>query len=254
MPRDDHYATLYKQWRSFLGLALATAWIIYWWWRLSGEESAALAAIPAAQSTLGEIRYWWSSGGVSNSYAGYKFLAVLTSPLAFIPARYLARWYVDQQRATEMRNAEAQQARQLAEHAADLERIRQSAQDEAKKSQFANERHELVTRVGDIDAQLLLLESETDQERRTRILLNLTQFIYQMHAKFPAEKATAILSDDTALPKMIEQSLAHMHRLGLKDRNFYLVLDGMLPGAPRSAAALMNNSDALQAATGAIAS
>jgi hypothetical protein len=55
-----------------------------------------------------------------------------------------------------------------------------------------------------------------------------------MHAKFPAEKATAILSDDTALPKMIEQSLAHMRRLGLEERNFYLVLNGMLPDGKKS--------------------
>lgn len=229
MAKDDPYRTLYKQWRNFLGLALGAAWIVYWWIRLSGEEAAALAAIPAAHTMLGNLGHWWDTGAVSREYGGYKFYAVISSPLSFVVSRYIARWYVDGQRRAEEARAVRTHEAQLAQQAENLDRMRNVAQSDAEKSQYANERHELVTRIGDVDSQLLLLEAEKDQERRTRMLLNLTQFVYQIHAKFPAEKVAALLAGDDVLPRMIERSMAHMRELGLADRNFYVVLSGMLP-------------------------
>jgi len=229
MAKADPYAIQYRQWRNFIGLALGAVWIAYWWIRLSGEESAALAGIAPAETWLGHVGHWWDTNSLAGDYAGYKSLAVFSSPLSFVVARYLARWHVDRLRNAEHRQAEAAQERQLSEQAANLERIREAALTDAEKSQRANDRHELITRIGDVDAQLLVFETETDAERRTRMLLNLTQFIYEIHAKFPADKLAALLSGDEVLPQMIGHTLAHMRKLALQERNFYLVLSGMLP-------------------------
>lgn len=232
MAKPDPYAIQYRQWRNFIGLALGALWIVFWWIRFSTEESAALAGIAPAETLLGHVGHWWDTNSVAGDYAGYKMLAVFSSPLSFVVARYVARWHVDRLRRAKQRQAEAAQARQLTEQAADLERIRAAALTDAEKSQRANDRHELITRIGDVDSQLLVFEAETNAERRTRMLLNLTQFIYEIHAKFPADKLAMLLSGDEVLPQMIAHTLTHMRKLGLQDRNFYLVLSGMLPAPP----------------------
>jgi hypothetical protein len=229
MAKSDYYTTQYRQMRNMWGLILAAVWIVWWWFSNSASEQAALSALPQADGIISGTALWWKKTNIQSAFVWEMFLAVLSSPLAFIVSHYAARWRVEQMQKAEIAHTEAEQGKQLAQQAADLDRIRKVSESEAEKAQRANERHELITRIGDVDSQLLVYETEQDQERKTRMLLNLTQFVYEVHAKFPGDKLTRILASDDVLRRMVENTLAHMRSLGLDSRNFYTVLNGILP-------------------------
>jgi hypothetical protein len=236
MAKTDPYDQQFRQTRMMWGLILAAAWILWWWHSNSADETAALAALPAADGLISSASHAWSKGDIEFAFFGKMLAAVISSPLAFVVSNYAARWRVENMKKSEAAKAEHEQNRQIEQQAADLDRIRQSAASEAEKAQSANERHELITRIGDVDSQLLVYEAEQDQERKTRTLLNLTQFVYEIHAKFPGEKLSHALAGDSVLLTMVQNTLSHMRSLGLQDRNFFAVLTGVLPRADASSA------------------
>jgi hypothetical protein len=234
MARPDRYEEQYKRLRNGLGLALAVAWIVWWWFSNSADEQASLSAQAPSDGIISWGLNWWNRGDAAFAFGWKMIFAVATSPLAFVVSHYFARWRVEQLQKSEHARAEAAREGQLAQQAADLDRIRKTAESDGEKAQRANERHELITRIGDVDSQLLVFETEKDQERKTRMLLNLTQFIYEIHAKYPSERLGGVLGADPVIPKMIENTLNHMRALGLQDRNFYAVLSGFLPASETS--------------------
>ncbi|MEI9994916.1 MAG: hypothetical protein WDM91_10005 [Rhizomicrobium sp.] len=218
-----------KRIRNGVGLLLMVAWVVYWWHSISAAEQAALAALPQASGLIGVAQSWWDRGGIESGYGFEKFVCLITAPFMFIPAHYFARWYMAQKLTSEFRRADALQRSREQAQAQGLETMRRTSEREADATQAANRRHELVTRIGDVDSQLLIYEGEQDQDRRTRMLLNLTQYIYELHAKYPGESLQGLLSTDPTLAQMTQNTLAHMRTLGLQSRNFYTVLSGFVP-------------------------
>jgi len=229
MPKQDDTVDLYRRTRNMWGMILAAAWIAWWWHVNSADEAAALASPTQPHGLFGWLMYFIGENDPHVLFTEKMIAAFLSSPLAFIVSHYFARWYAARRERSERAKVRAAQEKQLAEQAANLERVRASANRDALAAQAANERHELVARIGDIDSQLLIYETESDQERRTRMLLNLTQVIYELHGKYPPGRLKEMLLADSTLLQMMVNSLNHMRSLGLQSKNFYGVLRGFLP-------------------------
>lgn len=219
MPKRDGYLDLYRQTRNMWGLILAAVWILWWWHVNAADEAAALAAPSEPHGLFGWFTYLLGGDDPHLVFTEKMTVAFLSSPLAFIVSHYLARWRAARQEQADLAQIRKQQQKQAAEQTAALERMRTTANSDAQAAQAANERHELVTRIGDIDSQLLIYETEADQERRTRMLLNLTQVIYEVHGKYPAGRLKQILLADPMLLTMVVNSLNHM-RAGATEQKF----------------------------------
>jgi hypothetical protein len=225
------FETLRKRFRNGCGFLLAAVWIVWWWHVISVNEASELAKMAPAKGILSGGYNYIHSNTIGWGSAMERLLAIISSPLMFIPAQYLSHLLVGYLQRAERANDLAAQKARREDQQRSLTHMRDSAASEAALTQRANDRHELVSRIGDIDSQLLVFEGEQGGERSTRMLLNLTSMVYEIHAKFPAERLGAMTADDPSLRKMIGNTLSHMQRLGLDGHNFYAVMSEFVPDA-----------------------
>ncbi len=218
--------------RGFVGLALAVAWIAYWWAKLEAAKQAALAQ-PCDPGFFGKAMDVVAGAGsacrsaAENQFAGGMFGAVITAPLAFLVAHMVARWRVGQLVAHEAYvNAHAERQRQQ-DHQKALDQLGDAAALEASASRRENDRHELITRLGAVDDQLIVLEGETEPDRVTRIKMSISQALREIDAKFTDDELQALAAAHPAIRQRVDRTLADMCRLGLEGGRQHQDLAGM---------------------------
>lgn len=211
MLEPEAYEAQFKRLRNLWGWLLLGGWIALWYWyldvRFNGNDQ-----------DFGERLL----GG-----AGFAFgivIVIITSPAMFVVSHYLARWRVDRIRRADLALVHARQQQEEERRNAEVANLRRASDAEASEAERAAERQQLILGFADIDAQLKVLEGEQDELRRTRALLNLTQYVASLYAKLPAEKIRRTLGADPALAKMIDNSLLRMHALSLDNEGFFVLL------------------------------
>lgn len=221
------------QLRGGIGILLAILWIGYWWLRLDGEKRAALEAGCKKPGFLGSIQDAFQGAGaachseIDGNFTTGMFLAVIVSPLAFWIAHYIAKSIVSyRQQAEETRQAKAEQERQR-----DKERsIAQFSSDAAKETaeaQRVNDRHELITRLGAVEDQLIVLEGESDPQRVTRIKMTIAQALRDIDAKFTDAELQGLMAEHSSIRQRVDRTLDEMRKLGLEGGRQYADLLGM---------------------------
>lgn len=216
----------HRQLRGSWGLALAAAWMLFWWLRLDAEKHAALAR-PCPSNILYKAQDLLMGAGAAckgaiegNFWGGMVFFAIL-SPLTWVAAHYIACWHLSFLAAAETRKAQREeQARQQAQQAAITE-LGEKARREEQSSRTTNDRYELITRLGALDDQLIVLADETAPERVKLIKMNIMQAVRDIHAKFRDEELLAMRAADTGIASRVERTLAEMRKLNLAGTRLY---------------------------------
>ncbi|MDV6333151.1 hypothetical protein [Asticcacaulis sp. 201] len=216
----------HRQLRGSWGLALAAAWILFWWLRLDAEKHAALAS-PCPNNILYKAQDMLMGAGAAckgaiegNFWGGMVFFAIL-SPLAWVVAHYIAGWHFSFLAAGETRKVQREErARQQAQQAA-ITDMGEKARREEQSSRTSNDRYELITRLGAVDDQLIVLADETAPERVKLIKMNIMQAVRDIHAKFRDEELRAMRAADSGIASRIERTLAEMRKLNLAGTRLY---------------------------------
>src|SRR5690606_33729870 len=88
-------------------------------------------------------------------------------------------------------------------------------------------RYELITRLGAVDDQLIVMESEQDADRLTRIRLSIAQALRELDAKFTDAQLRAMFDEHAPVRGRVNRTLSEMQRLGLGGTRQYADLAAM---------------------------
>ncbi len=213
--------------RGNLALLLAGGWIVGWWIRLDDMKHAALAACGVGGDFFKDI-----GAGVCRSTAGSRMvggllLVLFTAPLAIVVAHYVAKLVVARQVADEERARRAQEEQRRTVYEAEIREMGTRAERETVTAQASNDRHEIITRLGVVDDQLILIDGEKDDANIKRITINLTQALREIHAKFTLATLGEMYAADAGLRQHVERTLEEMDRIGLGGSRQHKDLAGM---------------------------
>ncbi len=232
MDSERDYEDYYRQLRGTVGWVLVAVWIVGWWVRLDAAHRAASAACHGS-GLIGGMGSYLCKQGAGSVFVVQLIVVILTSPLAFFVARHVAHWWVTLQYARDQRQqAQQEQARRSA-HAAQIDAVSQRALAEEQAAQLSNDRHEIITRLGAIEDQLIVLEAETDPARITRIRLTIAQTVRELQARFSARELEDMRWNDQDVKMSIARTLIAMDKRGLAPTQAFLDLVRMFGLYPR---------------------
>ncbi|MDI7774684.1 hypothetical protein [Asticcacaulis sp. EMRT-3] len=216
----------YRQLRGAWGWIFLGAWMVLWWMKLSADRAHALT-LPCPENFMNSAQDLLlgkgsaCKAGIDAAFWGGLFMALIFSPLGFVASHYFAKWRIEQAASEEERAAHQQeQARQQANAAAMAEMGARSKSEE-QSNRVSNDRFELITRIGAVDDQLVVLADEADPKRIKLIKLNLMQALRDIHAKFRDEELRAMHASDSGIASRVTRTLAEMRKLNLEGSRLY---------------------------------
>ncbi len=220
--------------RGAWGWLFVALWLTAWWLKLDADHRMALTQ-PCPDSWPYKLEDFLLGKGqtckamIDSGFWGSLLLAALFSPLAFVFAHHFAHWRMAWASNARQRAAERQeQTRQQAHHHAMADLSAKTREQEAQ-ARHGNDRYEIITRLGAVDDQLLVLADETDPDRVRLIKLNLAQALRDIHAKFRADELQALCAADPGIMQRARQTLTDMQHLNLADTRFYTDLASLFP-------------------------
>lgn len=214
------------QTRGAIGLVLAGIWIVYWWMKFDVEKNAALANCHGG-NWIENVGQGMCEGKAQGVFGGQIFLVVIVAPLAFWIAHYIAKFIIDQRASGEAsRRARIEHARHR-EHQQTLAELGNEAKQQSQIDRDENDRHEVISRLGAVDDQLIVLETETEQSRITRIKMSISQALREIDAKFTDARLQELMAAHGNIKTRVERTMREMKRLGLERSREFEDLAGM---------------------------
>ncbi len=229
----------YKQVRTFIGWGLVIAWIVFWWRHAEAVRLAALLQPCDVNVGSSVTDFFFGKGSACRSsiqgdFNSAIFFAVISSPLMFLLAPPLAKAACGATAALQASRLRAAEQQRHKDHADSLAKLTDQSRTDQAVARADSDRYEIITRLGAVDDQLVVLETETSDEHVKLIKLNIGQSIRDIHAKFREDTLVSFYRSDDGLKQRVDRTLAEMRRLGLDSTRLHEDLRALFSTTARS--------------------
>lgn len=213
----------YQKLRNMLRWAFVGTWVLYWYFSLGAERTAQLASISNCVKSSGvsgavcaTTNYFGVLDTFTNSFfVGKMILVVVVSPIAFLPAAFVARRVVRAGRFVGRIQDNRQERVQIQlQHD---ERQKRIALSDAQTTQARgrNARAEVIMKMGSINDLVDVLEVETDQQRMMTIRLGVAQALRELAAKYDLDALGTLVHGDEATRITVQSVVQRLERTSL---------------------------------------
>lgn len=224
MTFEEPYLERYKKLRTGWWLGLTAAWLGFWYYFLTDKPKAARDC----EGLLDQIGCGLGDDISTLSVLFGIVLALVTSPILLIPARFIARHVTEQEIAADAARLEKQAVAEAQAFAAAQRKRRAASERQETVSRQAIHRGEFLHKLGAVSDLLRLLADEEDRNEVRQIKVGVVQSLRDLTAKHTLDELARLIRADSAIGLAVPPVLDALAKAGLDSAPEATILDAAM--------------------------
>ncbi len=221
MTYEEPYRDRYKKIRTGWWLGLSAVWLAFWYWQLSSKPKV-------ARDCEGTINSFGCGLGDDLSTASVflsMMVALIATPIMLIPARAIARHFIDQEIAVDTKKAKEDNERAVAALSLSQRTRHAEAERQVQANRSSIHRSEFLQKLGAVSDLLRLLADEDDKGEIRQLKLGVAQSLRDLTAKHTLDELASFIRGDGAIGLAVPPVLDALEDAGLDTSPEARILD-----------------------------